>query len=221
MSDADRKIQIATAAAAAALAYLGFRKGGVIGNALGVVGTGIAATGVAAVGGVNSPGQLEVRKSIEVKASTIEVFNMWSRFEDFPRFMDDVIEVRKTGDCTYHWASVGPLGQRVEWNTLVTASEPGRLIRWRSTTTEIETSGEARFEPTHNGTRVFVIMSYKQFAGPIGRFVARATGCDPVSRVGQYLKKFKQLIEAGETNRNDQTNRPQILKSPGAIKEVI
>ena len=198
MSNNDKTMQVATAAAGAAIAYLGFRKGGVIGNTVAVVGTSIAATSIAAASGIALSPACEVRQSIDVMASPEDAFEMWSRFEDFPRFMENVIGVRKTGDRTYHWTIEGPLGERIEWDAEVINMQPGRLISWRSTTAEVNNRAEIRFEPTRHGTRVLVVMNYDQPIGPIGKVVAKVTGGDPDELVRQDLRRFKQLIETGE-----------------------
>lgn len=192
--------QMAAAATGAGLAFLGFKKGGVVGSAFGVVGAGIAASSIATVAGVQTrlDASREVRQSIEVMASPEELFRLWSRFEDFPRFMHNVIEVRKTGERSHHWKAEGPLGQSVEWDSQVTRMEPGRLIAWRSTTPGIENAGEVHFESAGRATRVFVVMTYDDPVGPIGRIFALITGNDPASIARQYLVGFKRLAERGD-----------------------
>jgi uncharacterized membrane protein len=194
----ENTIRMAAAAAGAALAVLGFKKGGVAGATVGIMGASIVATGIAAATGlpVTSNTPREVRETLEVMASPEETFDAWSRFENFPRFMSNVIDVRRTGERTFHWVAEGPLGQRVEWDAELTASQRGKLISWRSTTAEIPNSGEVHFEPTRHGTRVLVVMRYGQTIGPIGALVARITGGDPRSLVRQDLLRFKQLVEA-------------------------
>src|SRR5918912_1028058 len=99
MSSNEKTIQVAAAAAAAALAFFGFKKGGVAGATVGIMGAGIVATSIAAAAGLpvvsNTP--REVRETLEVMASPQEAFQTWSRFEDFPRFMSSVVDVRRTG----------------------------------------------------------------------------------------------------------------------------
>lgn len=219
MNNNERAAQVATAAAGAALAYYGFKKGGITGAIVGVMGAGIATKTLASAAGAaeSSSAAREVREVIEVMASRQEAFEMWSRFEDFPRFMDNVVEVRKTGGRTYHWVVEGPLGQRVEWDAEVTQSEPGEVIAWRSTTAEVPNSGEVRFQPTRHGTCVLVTFTYGQPAGPIGTIVARLTGSDPRSMVRQDLRRFKQLIEAGEIAHVRQLYEPEKTR----LTEVI
>src|SRR5215213_8944962 len=151
MSTNEKAAQVATAAAGAALAFYGFKKGGITGTIMGVMGAGIATKTIASVAGVpviSASAAREVREVIEVTASRDEAFALWSRIEDFPRFMTGVSEVRRTGEGTYHWTVEGPLGQSIEWDARVTHSLAGRLIAWKSITPEVSNSGEVRFEPT-------------------------------------------------------------------------
>lgn len=214
MSNNERAAQVATAAAGAALALYGFKKGGITGTIVGVMGAGIATKTLASVAGVPivSPSTpREVREVIEVAASREEAYEMWARLEEFPRFMANVSEVRKTGDRTYHWTVAGPLGQRVEWDAELTHSLPGRLIAWRSMSADVPNSGEVHFEATRHGTRILVIMRYGQTAGPIGALVARLTGSDPKATVQQDLRRFKQLIEGRGRLRTPE--KPRLAKA--------
>jgi uncharacterized membrane protein len=166
---------------------------------VGVMGAGIATRTLASVAGVpiiSASAPREVREVVEVRASPERAFAIWSRPEDFPRFLSSVSEVRKTGERVYHWVVEGPLGRRIEWDAEVTHSLPDRLIAWKSITAGVNNSGEIRFEPTQHGTRIFVTLRYGQLAGPIGALVARLTGSDPRETVRQDLGRFKRLIEA-------------------------
>ena len=211
MNENDKTSHVVKAAAATALAAYGFKKGGIVGTTVGIVGASITATEIAAAAGVSLVPSTprEVRQAIEVMATPEKAYEMWSRFEAFPSFMQNVIEVRKTGDRTFHWVVEGPLGQRIEWDAEVTVNEPGKFIGWRSTTADIDNSGAVRFEPTEHGTRVFVLMTFNQPVGPIGAVVAKVTGSDPQKMVRQDLRRFKQLIEAGEIARVVQLWKPE------------
>jgi uncharacterized membrane protein len=60
-----------------------------------------------------------IEQSIEVKAPLSTVYNQWTQFEEFPRFMDGVEEVRQRDDTHLHWvAQFG--GSRHEWDAEIT-----------------------------------------------------------------------------------------------------
>jgi uncharacterized membrane protein len=221
MADNDKAMRVMKAAAAAALAAYGFKKGGLVGTAIGIVGAGLGATEIAAVAGLplaESEPQ-EVRETIDVMASPEAAYRLWSRFEDFPRFMPNVIEVRPTSASTWHWTVEGPLGQRIEWDARVIADVPGEVIAWRSTTADVDHRGYVRFERTANGTRVLAFMRIAIPAGPIGAIVARFTGSDPGMMVRQDLRRFKQLIEADEAARTIQVLPAEEVRLSGMIAQ--
>jgi uncharacterized membrane protein len=44
-----------------------------------------------------------IKKTIEVDCPLSHVYNQWTQFEEFPRFMDGVKEVRQLDDQRLHW----------------------------------------------------------------------------------------------------------------------
>ncbi len=75
--------------------------------------------------------------------------------------MQNVEEVRMTGQDSSHWRLKGPLGKSVEFDARTTEMDPSRGIGWNTTEGEVMTSGEARFEEVAPGrTRVDVTMNY-------------------------------------------------------------
>lgn len=65
-----------------------------------------------------------VNESIEVAAPKEDVFAYWSNFENFPEFMDNIEEIRMTGEDTSHWKVKGPLGVSVEFDARTTVMDP-------------------------------------------------------------------------------------------------
>src|SRR5215204_1583951 len=54
-------------------------------------------------------------QTIEVDVPIATAYNQWTQFEDFPRFMEGVEEVRQLDDRRLHWvAEFG--GERHEWD---------------------------------------------------------------------------------------------------------
>ncbi len=72
-----------------------------------------------------------VQESIEVQAPVNDVFAYWSNFENFPGFMQNIEEVRMTGEDTSHWRVKGPLGKSVEFDI--------RPLRWTRTAGSVGT----------------------------------------------------------------------------------
>src|SRR5690606_35560111 len=102
----------------------------------------IATVAALAVGGyylskqLNKPrhgsSMTSVKDSIEVDVPLSTAYNQWTQFEDFPKFMDDVQEIKQIDDTHTHWrASIA--GQEYEWDAEITEQIPDRRIAWRST----------------------------------------------------------------------------------------
>jgi uncharacterized membrane protein len=94
----------------------------------------------------------------------------------------------------------GPAGTRVEWDAEIHNEIPDDLIAWRSLPgSEVDHAGSVHFSPVHNeGTEVRVILRYDPPAGRVGAAVARLFGEEPAHQVAEDLRRFKQVMEAGE-----------------------
>jgi|SRR5882724_3853185 len=141
---------------------------------------------------------IEVQKTICVNAPVEQVYGFWSDYQNFPRFMSRVREVRVDGDRS-HWVVEGPAGVAVEWDAEVVASEPNSCIEWRSTPdSAVQQEGDVRFEPMEDGgTRVRVRLCYQPPAGAFGHAVATLFGADPKSDMDADLMRMKSMIETG------------------------
>ena len=77
-------------------------------------------------------------KSIEINAPVKVVFDLYSDFENFPKWMKHIKEVRRTGENYTRWAADAPLGINVEWEPLeqlyADVGLPPRLpmVAWRT-----------------------------------------------------------------------------------------
>ncbi len=127
------------------------------------------------------------------------VFAYWSNFENFPGFMQNIEEVRMTGEDTSHWRVKGPLGKSVEFDarTTVDGLEPrDRLAHCRRLGDDL---WEVRFEEIPpDRTRVEVTMNYADPpGGKAGEIVAEAIS-NPEIIVKEDLQNFAGLVERGE-----------------------
>src|SRR5581483_8994960 len=151
--------------------------------------------------GVGRGGAIRTGRSIHVNRSPEEVYNFWKNCENFPRFMYHLESVRMAGDKRSHWVAKAPAGMKVEWDAETTQDIPNERIAWRSLEgSTVSNSGEVRFErgPSGRGTIVRVAVEYRTPAGPIGAAVAKLFGREPGQQIKQDLRRFKQLMEAGE-----------------------
>jgi uncharacterized membrane protein len=155
-----------------------------------------------------------VDKSIEVNVPVRAAYNQWTQFEEFPRFMEGVEEVRQLDDKRLHWkAEIA--GKTEEWDAEITEQIPDKRIAWTNTS-GAKNAGVVTFhyvEPEK--TRVNLVLDYEP-AGAVEN-VGSALGLVD-RRVKGDLDRFKEFIEArghetgawrGEI-RNEDAERPTV-----------
>lgn len=136
-----------------------------------------------------------VEKMLELQASVERCYELWSRFEDFPSYMHDVREVRRTGPDLYHWLARAPRGQQYEWDMRVVQRQENRQIGWESIS-GIGHSGTARFEPADGGCRMQLWIELN-LPGAAGEVFAKV-GQDVEQQVRATLRNFKQAAEKSQ-----------------------
>ena len=133
----------------------------------------------------------QVERVIEVNAPVRVVYNQWTQFEEFPRFMSDVKQVRRIDDTHVHWF-VQVWGKDKEWDAEITDQEPDKRISWKSVS-GARNAGTVRFVPVEaDRTQVRLAMAF----GPEGvaeNIVAAIGGLK--ATVETTLRQFKRFIE--------------------------
>lgn len=131
------------------------------------------------------------KDSIEVEVPVSTAYNQWTQFEDFPKFMDGVREVRQLDDTHTHWRA-DVAGQEQEWESEIVEQIPDKRIAWRSTS-GLKNAGAVNFLRISDGrTRVTLQMEHdpQSFMEEIGD----ATGLIKM-RVKSNLRDFKSFVE--------------------------
>jgi uncharacterized membrane protein len=134
-----------------------------------------------------------IEKSVEVKAPVNAVYNQWTQFEEFPRFMAGVKEVRQLDDTHLHWRTE-IWGKEKEFDAEITEQVPDRKIAWRSTSGDAPNAGEVRFEQLGpDRTRVHLAMEYEPqgVVENVGDKLGAMT-----ARVQTSVNDFKKFIES-------------------------
>jgi uncharacterized membrane protein len=144
---------------------------------------------------------LKVEKTVTIRKSAEELYNYWHNFENLPTFMKHVKSVTVVDGTRSHWIANAPLGQSVEWDADLIKDEPNHLIAWASAeNAEVSNSGFVRFSPApgDRGTEVKVVLEYDIPGGRVSAAIAKLFGEEPEQQIGDELRRFKQLMEAGE-----------------------
>jgi uncharacterized membrane protein len=147
-----------------------------------------------------------VEHVVTVRRPIDEVYRFWRNFENFPRFMRHLEEVRTTSDRLSHWVARGPAGLHFEWDAEIVSEQAPELISWCSLEgSEVEHRGAVRFTdaPGGRGTEIRVELEYLPPAGRIGRRIAQLFGEEPAQQIKDDLRRVKQLLETGEIPVSD------------------
>jgi uncharacterized membrane protein len=133
-----------------------------------------------------------MEKTIDVDVPVRTAYGQWTQFEEFPRFMEGVKQVRQIDDKHLHWqAEIG--GREVEWDAEIVEQVPDKRIVWRSLRGKL-TTGAVYFDPLGpERTRIRLAMTYE----PKGALEGTADLLGIVSmRVKGDLERFKAFIES-------------------------
>jgi len=72
-----------------------------------------------------------IEESIEVEVPVRTAYDQWTQFEEFPRFMEGVEEIRQLDDTHVHWKTkIAGVGR--EFDAEITEQHPDHRIAWRS-----------------------------------------------------------------------------------------
>ena len=133
-----------------------------------------------------------IEKSIELNVPVKTAYNQWTQFEEFPRFMEGVEQVRQVDDKHLHWkASIG--GKQKEWDAVITEQIPDQRIAWTSQG-GAKNGGIVTFSTVSaNKSKLNLRLEYD----PEGAVEKTGDAVGVVSgRVEGDLQRFKEFIES-------------------------
>jgi hypothetical protein len=73
-----------------------------------------------------------IQQSIDIKVPVHAAYSQLTRFEDYPRFMEEVETVQQLDDTHLHWTTI-MANRPVEWDAEITEQETDRCIAWHNT----------------------------------------------------------------------------------------
>ena len=132
-----------------------------------------------------------IEHSIDVEVPVRTAYNQWTQFEEFPKFMDGVREVRQLSDTRLLWrAEIG--GVEETWEAEIDQQVPDMRIAWHSIT-GAKNAGVVTFHRlSDDRTRVMLQLDYdpQGFMENVGDAVGAVS-----LRVKGDLQRFKEFIE--------------------------
>src|SRR3569832_2202178 len=166
-----------------------------------------AAGGLMIAGGVKQlrnrrPKGIHVERSFLINRPVEEVYSFWRNFENLPKFMRHLKSVTVNSDKESTWVARAPIAGSITWDAEIIDEQQNSFLVWRSKEgAMVPNNGSVLFEPTsdyYGGTRVTVVLNYEPPAGKLGSIFATMFGEDADQQVREDLRRFKQLMEAGE-----------------------
>lgn len=209
-------------AAGGLLAGWAIRRGGVLGCLAGLAGSVLiarGATGMAPVRRALTPSQLEkdearrrgwstaaaVSWAVTINRPRQELYDYWRNFANLSDVLENVEKVDVIDDTHSEWSVRGPAGVTIKWKAMVTEDLPGQRIAWSSEDKAmVKNTGWIEFRDAgeDKGTEVHALILYEPPAGQTGRMLAKLLRREPGIQLRRDLRRFKQLMEAGEISAN-------------------
>ena len=138
-----------------------------------------------------------IEESIEVAVPVRTAYNQWTQFEEFPRFMEGVEEIRQLSDTRMHWKT-RIAGVEREFDAEVTEQHPDHRIAWRSVDGTSH-AGVVTFHRLSDDKSRIMLQLDSEPEGAVEK-AGDALGILK-RRVRADLERFKEMIEGrgGET----------------------
>ena len=140
-----------------------------------------------------------IEKSIELGVPARTAYNQWTQFEEFPRFMEGVEEVKQIDDTHLHWrARVG--GKEEEWDAEITEQTPDKRIAWHNTS-GAKNAGVVTFHRlSDDSSKVMLQLEYEPqgITEKVGDLIGVLT-----ARVEGDLQRFKKFIEERQSETGE------------------
>jgi len=133
-----------------------------------------------------------VEQSIELDVPVRVAYDQWTQFEEFPKFMEGVDEVRQIDDTHTHWRTK-VAGKEAEFDAEITEQHPDERIAWHS----ISGASHAGVVTFHrlSDERTKIMLQLDAEPEGIVEKVGTALGALERRTKGD-LERFKELVES-------------------------
>jgi len=150
------------------------------------------------------PININIKSSVVVNKSRMEVYNFWRKLDNLPLFMNHLERVEVIDNQLSHWVLKIPTGvTTLSWDAEIVQDVPGQLIGWSSLPDSIiDNAGKVRFRDAGNGegTIVDIVISYQPPAGGLGASLAHVLNPVFKTMVDNDVQNFKQYMDIDNLN---------------------
>ena len=133
-----------------------------------------------------------VVESVDVAVPVHTAYNQWTQFEEFPRFMEGVEEIRQLDETHLHWV-VNMAGARREFDAEITEQHPDERIAWHSLSGPRHAGVVTfhRLDDAHSRVTAQMELDPEGFVENVGDKTGMVD-----RRVKGDMKRFREFIEA-------------------------
>ena len=136
-----------------------------------------------------------IEQSIDLDVPVETAYDQWTQFEEFPKFMRGVKEIRQIDDTHLHWkAEIA--GHLKEWDAEITEQRPDERVAWKATDGSPNAGVVTFHRLSDDQSRLMVQIEHEE-DGLLEK-VGSALGAD-THRVKGDLERFKELVETHGT----------------------
>jgi uncharacterized membrane protein len=159
-------------------------------------------------GGGKKTRRLPIQRWTDVAVPVDKAYEAWTNFEEFPKFMHRVLEVKQEEDNKVHWQEKIWFSSR-DWDGEITEQRKNDRIAWKSVS-GTQHSGVVSFHKLDDKlTRVLVTVDFV----PSGLIEKMASGMRFVKRAVQAdLARFKAYVELEDVEGLEYSSKPEEME---------
>lgn len=147
-----------------------------------------------------------VGRTITIDRPRAEIYAFWRDFTNLARFMENIERVELIDSKHSHWVIKAPMGDSVEWDSILTEDRENEALAWMSAEdADIKHEGRVEFRDSAagRGTEVKVVLAYEAPGGSAGKMIAQLFQKEPQIQARRDLRRLKQLLETGEISTTE------------------
>ncbi|GAA3341311.1 hypothetical protein GCM10017714_24790 [Curtobacterium pusillum] len=139
----------------------------------------------------------QIIETVDVTVPVRQAYDQWTRFEEFPLFLDEVEKIVQVDDTTTDW-TVKVAGQEREFRAVITEQHPDERVAWTVKDGETEHAGVVTFHKlSETETRVTAQIDWAP-SGILEK-LGSAVGVGGHA-VKKDLQNYKERVEAAPTD---------------------
>ncbi|WP_066517171.1 SRPBCC family protein [Curtobacterium ammoniigenes] len=139
----------------------------------------------------------QITESVDVDVPVRAAYDQWTRFEEFPTFLDEVVTITQVDDTTTDW-TVNVGGQERSFRAVITEQHPDERVAWTVVDGETEHGGVVTFHKlAEDKTRVTAQIDWEPsgFLEHLGSAVGAGSHA-----VKKDLENYKKRVESAPTD---------------------